>query len=455
MEQKSYPLEKLFGAVINPFERFLRQTTSGGIILVVMTICTLLIANSPWEQEFHYFWERPVSISFGFWILALPLREWINEGLMTLFFFVIGLELKREILVGELSSFKNAILPVAGAIGGMIMPAFIYALFNSSGSEATGWGIPMATDIAFAVGILVLLAWRIPRNLVIFLMALAIADDLGAVLIISLFYTQAINLTLLGIAGGLFLVLVFFNRGGIRHVFPYAVIGILLWLALLESGIHATVAGIILAFMIPARPSHTPLQFDMRIEELKQAFLVTTLSEDCSNHPLSNHCMAAIAEEVERTAKAVQSPLQRLEHMLSPWVTFGVIPLFAAANVGIHFPTLNIVQMMVHPVTLGVIVGLVAGKFIGIAGMSWLAVKAGIAQLPTGVRWSHLLGAAWLGGIGFTMALFISHLAFASDLALQEAATLGILISSVIASGIGLVWLLLATKEQHAQLLDK
>ncbi len=256
MEQKPYPLEKLFGAIITPFERFLRQTTSGGIILVFMTICTLLIANSPWEQEFHYFWERPVSISFDFWILALPIREWINEGLMALFFFVIGLELKREILVGELSSLKNAILPVAGAIGGMVMPAFIYALFNPNGPEATGWGIPMATDIAFAVGILVLLAWRIPRNLVIFLMALAIADDLGAVLIISLFYTQAINLTLLGMAGGLFLVLIVFNRGGIRHIFPYAVIGIFLWLALLESGIHATVAGIILAFMIPARPSH-------------------------------------------------------------------------------------------------------------------------------------------------------------------------------------------------------
>ncbi|WP_435547198.1 Na+/H+ antiporter NhaA, partial [Desulfobacterium sp. N47] len=247
------------------------------------------------------------------------------------------------------------------------------------------------------------------------------------------------------------LVLIFLNRGGIRHVLPYAVIGIFLWLALLKSGIHATVAGIILALMIPTRPSNTPLQFDMRIRELKQAFLATTLSEDCSDHPLSNHSMAAIAEEVEGAAKAVQSPLQRLEHTLSPWVTFVVIPLFAAANVGIRFPTLNIVQMMVHPVTLGVIIGLVPGKFIGITGMSWLAVKAGIAQLPSGVRWCHLLGAAWLGGIGFTMALFVSQLAFAGDQTLLEAAKLGILISSVIAISIGLVWLLLATKTRYVQ----
>ena len=203
MKQKPYPLEELFGTIITPFERFLRQTTSGGIILVVMTICTLLIANSPWGHTFQRFWERPVGFTFDSLILERPLREWINEGLMALFSLVVGLELKREILVGELSSFQNAVLPVAGAAGGMVMPALIYHLLNPGGPEAIGWGIPMATDIAFAVGILVLLAWRIPRNLIIFLMALAIADDLGAVLIISLFYTQGINLTLLGIAGGL------------------------------------------------------------------------------------------------------------------------------------------------------------------------------------------------------------------------------------------------------------
>jgi len=446
MKQKPYPLEALFGAIITPLERFLRQTTSGGIILVVMTIVTLFIANSPWGATFQHFWERPVGLSYDSWMLERSLKEWINEGLMALFFLLVGLELKREILVGELSTFRKAILPVAGAAGGMIVPALIYYLLNPGGSAAIGWGIPMATDIAFAVGILVLLAGRIPRNLIIFLMALAIADDLGAVLIISLFYTQSINLAFLGIAGGLLLVLIFFNRAGIRLVLPYALIGALLWLALLESGIHATVAGVLSAFAIPARPSHTPRQFDMRIEELKQAFLAATLSDDGTDHPLSNHCMAAIAGEVEGAAQAVQSPLQRLEHLLSPWVTFGVIPLFAAANVGISFSTLNVGQMLLHPVTLGVIAGLVAGKFLGIGGMSWLAVKAGIAQLPPGVTWRHLLGAAWLGGIGFTMALFISQLAFVGDQALLEAAKLGILIASAIASCIGLCWLLLVTK---------
>jgi len=310
MKQKPYPLEALFGTILTPFERFLRQTTSGGIILVIMTVCTLLIANSPWGHTFLHFWERPAGITFYPWILERSLHEWINEGLMALFFLVVGLELKREILVGELSSFRNAILPVAGAVGGMIMPALIFHLLNPGGPEAIGWGIPMATDIAFAVGILVLLAWRIPRNLIIFLMALAIADDLGAVLIISLFYTQGINLTLLAFAGAFFFVLIFFNMGGIRHVLPYAVIGLLLWLTLLESGIHATIAGIVLAFAIPARPFHTPLQFDMRIEELKQAFHATTFNDIYIDNPLSNHRMAAIAENVERAAMAVQSPLQ-------------------------------------------------------------------------------------------------------------------------------------------------
>ncbi|MEN6374310.1 MAG: Na+/H+ antiporter NhaA [Smithella sp.] len=448
MGEKQYPLEKLFGNIISPFERFLRETTSGGITLVVVTICTILISNSPWGQEFQHFWESSLGITIDSWFLNRSLREWINEGLMAFFFLVVGLELKREILVGELSSFRNAILPIAGAVGGMIMPAVIYLLIDPDKPEAAGWGIPMATDIAFAVGILALLAWRIPRSLIIFLMALAIADDLGAVLIISIFYTRFINITLLVIAGSLLLILIFFNRGGIRHVLPYAITGIFLWLALLESGIHATVAGIALAIAIPSRPSHTPHQFDKRVDELKQAFLATTICEDCSEHPLKNISMTEIAEEIESSAKAVQSPLQRLEHILSPWVTFGVIPLFAAANVGVSFSMPGIWQVMNNTVVLGVVIGLVAGKFIGIAGMSWLTVKAGIAHLPAGVGWSHLMGAAWLGGIGFTMSLFISRLAFADDQALLKAATFGILISSVIAAGIGLMWLLVVTRRR-------
>jgi NhaA family Na+:H+ antiporter len=451
MKEKPYPLEAFFGAIINPFERFQRETTSGGIILAVITICTLLIANSPWGQTFQHFWEKSLSITFDSWTIERSLQEWINEGLMSLFFLLVGLELKREILVGELSSFQNAILPVAGAAGGMVMPALIYHSVNPSGVEAIGWGIPMATDIAFAVGILVLLSRRIPRNLIIFLVALAIVDDLGAVLIICLFYTKSIDLTLVGIASGLLLVLTLFNRGGIRHVLPYAVTGVLLWLILLESGIHATIAGIMLAFAIPARPFHTLLQFDMRVEELKQRFLAATLSDDDTGHPLSNHRITAIAEDVKKTAKAIQPLLQRLEHMLSPWVTFGVVPLFAFANVGICFSALNIEQLIVHPVTWGVIAGLVMGKFLGIAGASWLAVKTKIAKLPTGMTWHHLLGAAWLAGIGFTMALFINQLAFTGNQTLLAAAKLGILFSSVISVVIGLSWLLSGTKKQNIQ----
>jgi Na+:H+ antiporter, NhaA family len=252
LSEYQYPLESLFGKLLSPFERFLKQTTSGGIVLIGTTLLTLIIASSPWGEYYRHIWETPILIGAGSRNLEMTLHGWVNEGLMALFFLLVGLELKREVLVGELASLRSASLPVAGALGGMLVPAVIYFLLNRSGTGSAGWGIPMATDIAFAVGILVLLAWRIPRNLIIFLTALAIADDLGAVLVIAVFYTKSIDVVLLGIAGGILSVLIFFNRGGIRHPLPYAILGFLLWLALLRSGIHATIAGILLAFTIPA-----------------------------------------------------------------------------------------------------------------------------------------------------------------------------------------------------------
>ena len=374
MEKSPYPLEPLFGRILSPFEQFLRRTTAGGIVLIATTVVALALAMVFGADAIHRFTEQPIGFSAGGRArLELSLHQWINDGLMSLFFLLVGLELKREILVGELSSLKDAALPVVAAIGGMVLPALIYLAFTAGTPAASGWGIPMATDIAFAVGILVLLAWRIPRNLIIFLTALAIADDLGAVLVIAVFYTADLNLGALGIAAALFAVLVLFNRGGVRHPLPYGLVGVLLWLAVHESGVHATLAGILLAMAIPARPAHTPAHFEHRIEELGAAFRADRADEHTSDDPLSNSRMAAIAQAMERSAAAVQSPLHRIEHDLTPWVTFMVIPIFALSNAGIDLLGVAWREALTHNVTLGVIGGLVIGKFAGISLFSWAA----------------------------------------------------------------------------------
>lgn len=447
MTRHHYPLEPFFGKIIGPFERFLRQTTAGGIVLMGMMLLTLIVASSPWGDTYRYLWETPVLIGIGGGHLEMSLHAWVNEGLMALFFLLVGLELKREIMVGELASLRNATLPVAGAIGGMLAPAIIYHLFNPSGEASAGWGIPMATDIAFAVGILVLLAWRIPRNLIIFLTALAIADDLGAVLVIALFYTQTIDMKLLAAAMGFIGILFLCNRAGIRYALPYAVLGILLWLALLKSGIHATLAGVILAFTIPARPIYTPQQFNEHLDEMKNALRAKADLSEPIVAPSDINRMYAIAENLEKASSAVQSPQQRMQHHLSPWVTFAVIPLFAMANAGLDLFAMSFREIIFQPVTLGVVLGLVLGKFFGISGFAWLAVRLGWATLPQGVQWRHILGASWLGGIGFTMSLFIAQLAFANNPGLFEETRLGIIMASVISAVAGLSWLYFSAKK--------
>lgn len=436
-----YPLESLFGRILTPFEQFLRRTTAGGIVLIITTIVALGLAAWLGTDAMQAFSARTFSLAAGQrFKLELSWHQWVNDGLMALFFLLVGLELKREILVGELSSLKDAALPVVAAAGGMVVPALIYAAFNAGSPAASGWGIPMATDIAFAVGILVLLAWRIPRNLIIFLTALAIADDLGAVLIIALYYTADLDLRFLGAASALLAALSLFNRAGIRHTLLYAVFGVLLWYALHESGIHATLAGVLLALTIPARPAHTPHQFERRMDGLQAAFRADRRDAQTTDHPLSNFRMASIAEAVERSAVAVQSPLQRIEHGLTPWVTFLVIPIFALTNAGIDLLHVAWDEALSSRVTIGVMTGLVLGKFVGISLFSWIAVRLGLARLPSGVQWKHLMGAAWLAGIGFTMSLFIAQLAF-QDREIVEQAKLGILLGSAISAGIGLPWL--------------
>lgn len=441
-----YPLEPLFGRVLSPFERFLRRTTAGGIVLVGTTVVALAAASALGDDAMNAIFERRFVLAAGSAELGLTWRHWVNDGLMALFFLLVGLELKREILVGELSSLRDAALPVIAAAGGMVVPAGIYAALNAGGPYAAGWGIPTATDIAFAVGILVLLAWRIPRNLIVFLTALAIADDLGAVLVIALFYTREIGWQALGWAAALFAALMLFNRGGIRHPLPYGLAGIGLWGALHASGLHATLAGILLAVAIPARPKRTPAQFGGRLEEL-QAALRESRAAEGPEDALRNDRVASIAEAVEHCAEAVLSPLQRMEHALTPWVTFVVIPVFALANAGIDLREVAWRDALSSPVTLGVLLGLAAGKFTGIALFSAIAVRLGLARLPTGVRWRQLLGAAWLGGIGFTMSLFIAQLAF-HEAAAQEQAKLGILLASLVSAAIGLAWLWLSAPDR-------
>ena len=443
-----YPLEPLFGRILSPFEQFLRRTTAGGIVLIATTIVALALAMILGADAIHRFTEQPVGLAAGRFRLELSLHQWVNDGLMAFFFLLVGLELKREILVGELSSLKDAALPVIAGLGGMVLPALIYLALNAGTPAASGWGIHLATDIAFAVGILVLLAWRVPKNLIIFLTALAIADDLGAVLVIAVFYTADLNLRALGTAAGLFAILVLFNRGGVRHPLPYAMAGVLLWLAVHESGVHATLTGILLAMAIPARPAHTPAHFERRVAELQDAFRADRRDDETTDDPLSNQRMASIAEAMEHSAAAVQSPLQRIEHGLTPWVTFAVIPVFALSNAGIDLLQVAWREALTHHVTLGVIGGLVIGKFVGIGLFSWAAVRCGIARLPSGVRWRHLLGAAWLAGIGFTMSLFISQLAFGAP-ELAEEAKLGILLGSALSAVIGLVWLYMAGSRSH------
>ena len=448
MKQR-YPLEALFGRVINPFQEFLQRTTAGGIVLMGTTVSALIIANVPWGGEaFRNFWEQLLFIGIGNYHLEMSIKHFVNDGLMAFFFLLVGLELKRELLAGELSSLKKAALPVIAAAGGMLVPAAIYFFVNPAGATAAGWGIPTATDIAFAVGVLALLSWRIPRTLIIFLTALAIADDLGAVLIIGIFYTKTIHLVFLGYALLIFLILILLNRGGIRHNLPYGVAGLLLWLALLHSGIHATMAGVILAFTIPVKPACTPDVLDVRLQELQSVFPRDPETLKPTVATLNIQQMAGIAQNLNRIADEALSPQQRLEHILTPFVTFGVIPLFALVNAGVSFSEICLTESIGNPVAIGVILGLVLGKFVGISSASLLAVKVGIARLPAGVKWRHVFGVAWLGGIGFTMSIFVSQLAFGGLTTLAENAKLGILLGSLTAALFGTAWLYFSAGNQ-------
>jgi len=431
------PWQKTFEKVATPLEHFIHAQTTTGIILIFMTIVALILANSPLHQIYEEVFHLGISFNVGSWKLSHTIHHWINDGLMAIFFFMIGLEIKRNILVGELSNIRVAILPILGALGGMIIPAIIYITINHGLMSQNGWGIPMATDIAFAISALVLLGNRVSPSLVTFLIALAIVDDLGAVVVIALFYTEQIHLLPLMLAGGTFFVMVAFNRFGIHAVLPYFIIGMFLWFFMLESGVHATIAGVIAAMAIPSKPKFTPDDFTNHMRNSLDEYDNYPVATDYSLHEKQKALLINMSEKIN----SIESPSARLEQVLHLPVSLLVIPLFALANAGISIDFSHIDEAIVEPISLGIIFGLVFGKVLGIAGVAYIATKIGLAQLPDNSNMSQVFGVSLLGGIGFTMSIFVAELAFYGNSEYIFEAKIGILTASLLSGMFGYVWL--------------
>jgi NhaA family Na+:H+ antiporter len=417
--------------IMAPVSRFIHLEYTSGIVLLISVIVAITWANSPYHEFYENLWHINFSIGFDTSVLSQPLHIWINDGLMAIFFFVIGLELKREFMEGELSSLQKAALPMTAALGGMLMPAIIYYAFNQGSDAAHGWGIPMATDIAFALALLSMASKHIPSSIKIFLSALAVADDLGAVLVIAFFYTAEINFMPLLIAGAFLLVLVIGNLLGVRNSMFYLIIGLGVWTGFLLSGVHATIAGVLVAFTIPAVTKINEQIYSSNLRKLSYDFEVDIPEKGSLITPKQNKTIQAI----KTLSMAAETPLQTIEHALHPWVAFGIMPLFALANAGIVINA-DFFSSVINPVSIGVAAGLIIGKFIGILLFCWIMVKLGLASLPDQANWKHIAGVALLAGIGFTMSLFISDLAF-KDPALIDQAKYGILIASVVAGILG------------------
>lgn len=431
------PSGNLAGRLLRPFQEFAQAETSGGIVLLCCTVIALGWANSFWSASYSQLWETHFALSFASWKLDKSLHFWINDGLMAVFFFLVGLELKREVLVGELASFRHAVLPLVAAVGGVIFPAIIYAIFNAGGRGVAGWGIPMATDIAFALGVLALLGERIPLTLKIFLTAFAIFDDIIAVMMIAFFYSGGINLLALGLAGVVLVGLVAINLLGARALTVYIALGVVLWLLILQSGIHATIAGVLLAMVIPARARIDAQDF------LDEGYALLGEFERADAPGIGlymNDDQQSAVQALEVAAERLQTPLQRLEHMLHNPVSFVVVPLFVLANAGVYLRGGALLDNLFSPVSLGVFFGLVVGKQLGITLFSWLAVVLRWTELPRDVSWLHIYGVSWLGGIGFTMSLFIDGLAFEqTSQEMLDQAKVGILLAALIAGSVGYV----------------
>ena len=416
------------------FERFVHSQVSGSIVLLACTIVALAWANSPWAEQYFELAHTYIGISWGEATFELSLQHWVNDGLMVIFFFVVGLEIKREVVIGRLSTWDQAILPVTAALGGMVVPALLYSLLNIGGEGAAGWGVPMATDIAFALGILALFGRRVPIGLKVFLTAAAIADDMGAVLVIAAFYTEKIFFTSLGVAAVLLFLIFALNRAGVRRPGAYLGLMIGVWLAVFASGIHATVAGVVMAMLIPVRARIRPERFfdvaRTRLDELEKADLTQDSMIDDKEQ------LVALAN-VNRASGDMLPAGLRLENYLHPTQAFLILPLFALFNAGVAIDG-RILETIRNPISIGVILGLVVGKPLGITLFSWLVTRTGKARLPEGVTWPQLLAVSAVAGVGFPMSLFISELAF-SDHHLVSEAKVGILVASLLAGVCGFV----------------
>ncbi len=428
--------------IINPVNSFISKSTTGGIVLFVSALIAIILANSSFSEWYHHLWEHKIGFYFdGNTYLNYSIHHWVNDGLMAIFFFVVGLELKRELIGGELSNPKNAMLPIIAAVGGMVVPALFYTFFNYGTESAHGWGIPMATDIAFALGVLYLLGDRIPLSLKVFLTALAIVDDLGAVMVIAIFYTAEIDYFMLFTGLG-FVVFLFLSKAfGIRNTIYYAVIGIFcVWLPFLLSGVHATIASVLVAFTIPADSRVNENAFIGKIKLYLNQFKYADQNEKV---PTLSSEQLHVLEDMRIVTKDAMTPLQRLEHRMHPFVSFVIMPVFALANAGVTFSN-DIFTEVTSNVTLGVAVGLIFGKVLGVFGISMAVIKLKIANMPEGLTSRHLFGVGFLAAIGFTMSLFVTNLAFTGptpELVAEHQlqAKLGIFMASLIAGVIGFI----------------
>jgi len=417
------PVRKFTG----PIRRFLHVEASSGIVLMICTVVALICANSAWGNAFHDFWETTVHLGVGEWNLDRPIHFWVNDALMTIFFFVVGLEIKREIVDGELNSLKKASLPIMAAIGGMVVPAATYFAIESGTRGARGWGIPMATDIAFVVGVMALFGPRVPFGLKIFLLSVAIADDMGAVLVIAIAYTEQLNMVALALCACGLATTITLNKLGVRSVAVYVIVGVPTWFAVYKSGIHPTIAGVMLGLLTPTRAwLSTDSLYRVMAEILKSGRAE-------QNAPLE----VSESELLVFAARESVSPLMRLDSRLHPWVGFFILPLFALANAGVEVRA----EAIQDEVAIAIALSLVFGKVLGIGGFSYIAVKLGIAQLPAGVNWSMIWAAGMLGGIGFTMSLFVAGLAFKGPQDLIDASKTGIILGSATAAILGALML--------------
>lgn len=463
------PIEGL----IAPFQRFARLEAASGIVLLIFAAAALIIANGPLGHAYHDILMSKGTIGVGAWTLTLSVEQWINDGLMATFFFLVGLEIKREVVIGELSNPRKAAVPIAAAVGGMLVPGLVYAAFNWGRPTIRGWGVPTATDIAFSLGVLALLGKRVPAGVRLFLATLAIADDLGALIVIAVFYTEELRLDALMGAGVCFGIMVALNTLGARKAWAYALVGLVLWYFVLMSGVHATIAGVLGAMAIPVSARVDGGQF---VNFVRRSLTAFEHAGPPSNGSALGHEtdtphrgriiptdeQQAAVQGIEDACNKVQTPLHTLEHAMAPWVAFVVIPIFALANAGVHLGGVggdagggaeehSLLHAFTQRETLGVMLGLLLGKPIGITLVSLLAVKSGLGALPSGVTWRHLHGASWLAGIGFTMSLFIANLAFAGGEAAEKLndAKIGILSGSLVAGIVGFMLLRLGQQSDR------